>query len=72
MYFRNYRLRKIWLDQCLKSCVSEDPSTDNMANESKHSSNLNESSFRTIINHSKGSSIGKVCFRDIQNTKTVC
>ena len=31
MYFRNYQLRKTWLDKCLKSPVSEDPST------SKHS-----------------------------------
>ena len=26
MYFRNYGLRKPWLDTCLKSPVSEDPS----------------------------------------------
>ena len=25
MYFRNYGLPKTWLDQCLKSPISEDP-----------------------------------------------
>ena len=32
MYFRNYGLRKKWLDKCLKSPASEDPSTSNMVN----------------------------------------
>ena len=30
MYFRSYGLRKTWLDKCLKSPLSEDPSTSNM------------------------------------------
>ena len=42
MYFSKYRLRKTWLDKCLKSHVSEDPYTDNMENWSKQSSNLND------------------------------
>ena len=32
MYFRNCGLQKTWLDKCLKSHVSEDPSTGNMKN----------------------------------------
>ena len=36
MYFPNYGLRKMWLDNCLKSPVSEDPSTQYMANRPKH------------------------------------
>ena len=32
MYFRNYGLPKTWLDQCLKSPVSEDPTKSNMVN----------------------------------------
>ena len=36
MYFRNYGLRKTWLDNCVESPVSEDPSTNNMINEPKH------------------------------------
>ena len=41
MYFRNYGLRKTWfrktwLDNCVESPVSEDPSTNNMINGPKH------------------------------------
>ena len=32
MYFLNYRLWKTWLDNCLKSPLSEDPSTSNKKN----------------------------------------
>ena len=32
MYFGNYRLRKTWLDNCLKSPVCEEPSKNNMIN----------------------------------------
>ena len=30
MYFRNYRMRMTWLDQCLKIPVLEHPSKFNM------------------------------------------
>ena len=36
MYFRNYVLRKTWLDQHLKSPISEDPSESNMENAPKY------------------------------------
>ena len=36
MYFRNYGLRKTWLDNYVESPVSEDPSTNNMINGPKH------------------------------------
>ena len=32
MYFSIYGLQNTWLDKCLKSPVSEDPSTSNMIN----------------------------------------
>ena len=51
MYFRKYRLRKIWLDKYLKSRVSDDPYTDNKENGSKQCSNLNDSTFTIFINH---------------------
>ena len=35
MYFRNNMLRKLWLENCLKSPASEDPSTSNMVNRPK-------------------------------------
>ena len=52
MYFPNYQLRKTWLDQCLKSPISEDPSTDNMVIGPKHCCNLNDSTFTIFIDHS--------------------
>ena len=36
MYFENYRLWRKWLDKCLKSPVSEDPSIRDMVNGSKN------------------------------------
>ena len=51
MYFRNYGFPKTWLDQCLKSPVSEDPSKNNMVNVPKHCSNLKNSSFTIFIVH---------------------
>ena len=35
MDFRNYELRKTWLDNCLKSPLSEDPWTGNMVSRPK-------------------------------------
>ena len=40
MYLENYGLPKTWLDQCLKSLVSEYPLKRNMANAPKHCSYL--------------------------------
>ena len=62
MYFRNYRLPKTWLDQCLKSSVSEDSSKDDMANIWKHCWNLNDSTFTIFINHCGGIYVGKSLF----------
>ena len=51
MYFGNYGLPKTWLDQCLKSPFSEDPSKRNMVNAPKHCSNLNKSTFTIFNDH---------------------
>ena len=51
MYFRKYRFRKTSLYKCLKSHVTEDPSTNNMANGSKHCCNLKGSTFIIFFNH---------------------
>ena len=51
MYFRSYRLPKTWLDQCLKSPVSEDPTKSNIVNAPKHCSNLRGTSITIFINH---------------------
>ena len=49
MYFGNYRLLKTWLDKCLKSLVSEDPSVSEMVNGPKHCCNPNTVVTFTII-----------------------
>ena len=49
MYFRNYGLPKTWLDQCLKSPVSEDPTKSNMVNAAKHCSNLKDASLPYLL-----------------------
>ena len=55
----NLRTPKMWLDKCLKSPVSEDPSTGNMANAPKHCSKLIETTFAIFIDHCEGNSIEK-------------
>ena len=40
MYFGNYRLRRTWLNKCLKSPYSEHPSRSDMVKDSKHCWNL--------------------------------
>ena len=51
MDLQNYGLQKTWLDQCLKSAASEDPSKSNMENAPKHCSNLKKCSFAMFIDH---------------------
>ena len=45
MYLQNYRLSKIWLDNSVKSAVSEHPSTVNMVKGPKHLRDLYGSTF---------------------------
>ena len=49
MHFRNYGLPKTWLDECLKSKFSGDPSTGNMVNGLKKFFNLDDSNFIIFI-----------------------
>ena len=62
MYFGKSRLRKIWLDKCLKSRVSEDPERDNLANGLKHCCNMNGSTFAIFIKHFEGRYVAKTLF----------
>ena len=71
MYFRNYGLPKTWLDQCLKSPVSEDPTKSNMVNAPKHSSNLKDTSLPYLLITGKSIVLQKVSVSHIQNVKTV-
>ena len=72
MYFRISGLRKMFLEKCLKSSVSEDPWTDNITNVLKHCCYLNDNPFTRFINHCEDNPVGKSLFSDIQNHKTVC
>ena len=63
MYLLNKQLRKKWLDQCLKSCVSEETLTDNVGNGSKHCCNLNDSSLTLLLHQCEGNYVGKSLFQ---------
>ena len=71
MYFRNYGLPKTWLDQCLKSPVSEDPTKSNMVNTLKHCSNLKYTSLPYLLIIGNSIVLQKVSLSDVQNLKTV-
>ena len=71
MYFRNYGLPKTWLDQCLKSPISEDPTKRNMVNAPKHCSNLKDSSLLYLLITGKSIVLQNVSVSHIQNLKTV-
>ena len=54
MYFRNCGLPKTWLDQCVKSPVSDNPLKSHMLNAPKCSSNLKDSPFSISLDHWEG------------------
>ena len=72
MYFWKYRLRKISLDKCLKSCVSDDPYTDNKASGSKYCCTLMAGPLQYLLISVKVVALEKVSFGDKQNPKGVC
>ena len=69
MYFPYYRLRKKWLDQCLKSPVSEDTLKSKMKNEPKYLEISMTAPY--LLSNVKKVDPPKVSFSDIQNLKTV-
>ena len=56
MYFSTYGLQESWLDKCLKSPVSEDPSTSKVGSRPKLRSKLNDSTFTIFIDPCEGNS----------------
>ena len=54
MYFRNYALRKTWLDICPKSPDSKDPLTGNIVNGFKHCCDLNQRTVTIFCDHVEG------------------
>ena len=71
MYFRNYGLPKTWLDQCLKSPVSEDLTKSNMVNAPKYCSNFKDTSLPYLLITGNSIALQKVCVSHIHNVKTV-
>ena len=67
MYFRNYGLPKTWLDQCLKSPISEDPTKSNMVNAPKNNSSLKDTSLTYLLITGKSIVLEKVSVSHIQN-----
>ena len=61
-YFWIYGLGKTWLEKCLKSLVSDDPSTRKTGNSVIHCWNLSGSTFTIFIDHSEGYSLWKIPF----------
>ena len=49
MYFWNYRLSNIWLDECLDSLVLEHPLTVNLSKRPKHLWNLHKRTFIILL-----------------------
>ena len=62
MYFRNYGLPKRWLDKCLKIPVSDDLSTSNMVNTTKHCCNFDDGTFTIFIDQCEHNSVVKGLF----------
>ena len=71
MYMQYYGLPKTWLDQGLKSPVSEDPTKSNMVNTPKHSSNLKDTFLPYLFITGTSLVSQKVSVSDVQNLKTV-
>ena len=63
--------KKTWLDECLKSLVSDDPTKSNMVNAPKHCANLNDTSLPYLLITGKSIVLQKICLSDAQNLKTV-
>ena len=59
IYFWTYGIQKAWLDKCLESPVSEEPSINNMVNGPKPCWNLSERNFAIFIDPCEGNSVWK-------------
>ena len=70
MYFRNYGLRKTWLNQCRKSPVSRDPSESNIANPPNIVQICMAEPLTYLWMTVQGIEFQKFCVSDMQNLKT--
>ena len=71
MCFQNDGVPKTWLDECLKSLVSDDPTKSNMVNAPKHCANLKDTSLPYLLITGKSIVLQKISLSDVQNLKTV-
>ena len=71
MYFRNYGLWKTWLDQRLKSPVSEDPLKSNMENAPKYVEIWMKAPLPYLLIAVKAIDLQKLSVSDMKNLKTV-
>ena len=71
MYLRKYLQRKIWIDKCLKSSVSEDPETDNTANGSKNCGYLKAAILQYLLITVKIVALERVSLTDTQTPRAV-
>ena len=72
MYFRNHRVRKRDLDECLKIPVSEDPSISNMVNVPKTVTIQTTAPLPYLLITANIIQLEKVFFSVMQNLETVC
>ena len=68
--FLNYRPRKTCLDKCLKTPVSEDPSTGDMVNGPNHWFNINQGGFIILSNLSESNWVANVTPRHMKILQT--
>ena len=59
MHFWIYGLRNTSLNKCLKTTISEDPSTSDMVNGPKHFWNQNGGTFSIFVDPCKDNLVGK-------------
>ena len=71
MYLQNYTPTKTWLDQCLQSVVSRDPSESNMVNAPKIVEICMAAPLLDLLIAVKAIDLQKVSVSDMQNLKTV-
>ena len=71
MYFRNYGPWKTWLDQRLKSPVSEDPLKSNMENAPKYVEFWMKAALPYSLIAVKATDLQKFSFSDMENLKNV-
>ena len=72
MYFLTYGLRKTWVDKCLKSPVSDDPSKSTMINWPSTVEILKIAASPDVLITSNAVILEKLSLSDMQNLRTGC